>query len=117
MDPNGRDLLSLSGPDLVSVFRQVASGLPDDIDYDDMLAAAGLQKHSITGWHRSRAMESLLPPEGEYQAYLVTPGGVRFRRLPPYELCPGEGCNKPTRGGVRCIKCLASEEEDLWNQE
>lgn len=111
----------------VEKLSAVLPDLPDDIDLDDLLLAVGLQKHSLIDWHRSRALDALLG-SSIYQAYDANPDPdnrrlirqMRFRRLPPFDLCPGfegETCNVPTRGGVRCDKHLDMEEESLWNQE
>jgi hypothetical protein len=111
-----RELLALAGPELVACLRQMSSTMPDEIDYDDLLAATGFPSEAITGWHRSRMLEALLPPNGEYQAYQSGPGAVRFKRLYP---CPGyEGaeCRAMTGGGVLCQRCQMLEEEDLFNQ-
>lgn len=66
-------------------------------------------------------MEALLDPLAPvFQCYRTVEGKFRYRRLPPLELCPGYGeqtCTVKTRGGVRCPRNLAVEEEDLWNQD
>jgi hypothetical protein len=114
-----RELLQMSAGGLVAHLWAFSEILADDIDYDDLLKAAGFTPESITGWHRARALDALLPPNGEYQAYQPALGKVRFKRLYP---CPGfDGIECSSRamtgGGVRCRKCLKLEEEDLFNQE
>lgn len=106
---------------LVERLRALLCEMPDDIALDDLLLAAGFEKEALINWHRARALDALVGPPGPvYQAYKVEPYKYRYRRLPPMELCPGfddETCTVLTRGGVRCPRHLAIEEESLWNQD
>lgn len=107
------------GAELVERLRSLLPDLPDDIELDDILLAAGFEKHSLINWHRARALDALVGPPGPlYQAYRTEATKYRYRRLPPMEVCPGfedETCTVLTRGGVRCDKHLLIEEESLWN--
>lgn len=105
--------------------RTLLPNLPDDICLDDLLLAAGLPSHALTGWHRARALDVLLVRPPVFQAYVAGDNGhggklFRYRRLPPLEPCPGfddETCETLTRGGVRCDRHAAMEDEALWNHE
>ena len=115
-------------PDNEEMTRRLAAvlpDLPDDIDLDAPLLAIGFEKHSLTGWHRSRALDALIGgPAPDFQAYTVSQESngalkIRYRRLPPLMPCPGYSgfeCGKPTRGGVLCTEHRKWEEEDLWVQ-
>lgn len=107
--------------EMIERLRAILPDLPDDIELDAPLRALGLEPHSLTHWHRARALDALIGgPFPEFQAYRADEGKLRYRRLPPLMPCPGYGntqCGKPTRGGKRCAECLGIESEDLWNQE
>jgi hypothetical protein len=99
--------------------------LPDDIELDTLLLTAGLDRLSLTGWHRARALEVLIGgPDPAFQSYTAEKLGngalkLRYRRLPPMMPCPGYGdleCGRPTRAGVRCSLHADMEEEDLFDQ-
>ena len=103
--------------ELVARLMAILPDLPDDIELDAPLLALGLTKESLTGWHRTRAMDALLGMNPTFQAYRAE-NGLRYRRLPPLLPCPGyedRSCGKPTRGGKRCVACSEIENEDLWN--
>jgi len=59
--------------------EEIADFLGDDITADDVLLAMGIPQESRTAWHRSRVMDALVGPEGQWTAYLTHPG-VRFKR-------------------------------------
>lgn len=107
------------GAELVERLRGLLCELPDDIELDDLLLAAGFEKQSLVNWHRARALDAILGQPGPFfQAYRVDTNKYRYRRLPPLEVCPGfedETCTVLTRGGVRCQRHLDIEEESLWN--
>jgi hypothetical protein len=115
------DLRSLGHTDLVVLLFGISEAIEqDDISYTTVLDMAGFPTHAQTAWHRSRMLEAILPPNGNWQAYRVDPQNksseLRFRRLPPLSQCPGyDGvvCDTPTLGGVLCNKCKAREHADL----
>jgi hypothetical protein len=126
--PVPADLAKMDDSALIAHLAAIAEAIEEtDIHYNAVLDLAGFPAHSQTGALRSRMLDAILPPNGNWQGYRRD-GELRFRRLPPLELrrlpvvedeqCRGELCAgalKPalTRGGALCSRCADAELEDL----
>jgi hypothetical protein len=107
----------------------VLETIEDGFDIETVLAAMGVHKLSISGWHKSRILDAVrrpVPglsfdqgPYGPFQAYRDG-NNIRYRRLPPVLPCrgwDGADCKNLARGAGPCAACKAMEAEDEFNQE
>jgi hypothetical protein len=116
--PVPADLAKLDDAALIAHLAAIAEAIEEtEIQYSYVLDLAGFPAHSQTAWLRSRMLDAILPPNGNWQSYRRD-GELRFRRLPPLEPCRGELCADAlqptlTRGGALCPQCADAEIEDL----